>query len=45
MSLIYGINPVEEAINSNKTINKIYFQKGNLEIFSLIKIAREKKIT
>ncbi len=44
MSLIYGINPVEEAINSNKTINKIYFQKGNLEIFSLIKIAREKKI-
>lgn len=44
MSLIYGINPVEEAINSGKTINKIYFQKGNSDIFSLVKKARDKKI-
>lgn len=44
MSLIYGINPVEEAINSNKTINKIYFQKSNNEIFDIVKKARQKKI-
>ncbi|CCZ56492.1 rNA methyltransferase TrmH family group 3 [Clostridium sp. CAG:1219] len=44
MSLIYGINPVEGAINSNKTINKIYFQKSNNEIFDIVKKARQKKI-
>ena len=27
MSLIYGKNPVVEAINSGKTINKIYVAK------------------
>ena len=32
MSLIYGINPVTEAIVSGKTINKIYAQKGNKEV-------------
>ena len=45
MSLIYGINPVKEAINSeNKTINKIYFQKGNIEVYEVIKLARDNKI-
>ena len=45
MSLIYGINPVKEAINSeNKTINKIYFQKGNSEVYEVIKLARDNKI-
>ena len=45
MSLIYGINPVKEAINSeNKTINKIYFQKGNSEVYEIIKLARDNKI-
>ena len=44
MSLIYGINPVEEAINSGKTINKIYIQKGNKEAFEIMKKAKEKRI-
>lgn len=44
MSLIYGINPVEEVIKSGKTINKIYFQKGNQDISSVIKKAMDKKI-
>lgn len=44
MSLIYGINPVTEAIVSGKTINKIYVQKGSKEIFEIIKKAKEKGI-
>lgn len=45
MSLIYGVNPVKEAINSeNKTINKIYFQKGNSEVYEIVKLARDNKI-
>lgn len=44
MSLIYGINPVTEAIVSGKTINKIYIQKGSKEIFEIIKKAKEKGI-
>ena len=36
MSLIYGINPVTEAIVSGKTINKIYAQKGNKEVYQVI---------
>ncbi len=44
MGLIYGINPVTEAIVSGKTINKIYFQNGNKEVYDLIKMAQEKKI-
>ncbi len=44
MSLIYGINPVTEAIVSGKTINKIYVQKGNKEIYDLVKKAKEKRI-
>ncbi len=44
MSLIYGINPVEEAINSGKTINKIYIQKGSKEASIIMKMAKDKKI-
>ena len=44
MSLIYGINPVTEAIVSGKTINKIYAQKGNKEVYLVIQKARENKI-
>ncbi len=44
MSLIYGINPVCEAIDAEKTINKIYFQKGNSEVYDIIKKARNKRI-
>lgn len=44
MSLIYGINPVTEAIVSGKTINKLYVQKGNKEAYNIAKKARENKI-
>ena len=44
MGLIYGKNPVTEAILAGKTINKIYFQKGNKEIFEVIELARKNKI-
>lgn len=44
MSLVYGKNPVYEVISSGKTINKIYFQKGNQEIYEIVKLAQEKKI-
>lgn len=44
MGLVYGINPVTEAIVSGKTINKIYFQKGNKEAYEVVKLAQEKKI-
>lgn len=44
MSLIYGINPVDEAIISGKTINKIYAQKGNREVYEIIKKAKMKRI-
>lgn len=44
MGLIYGINPVKEAIESGKTINKVFGMKGNKEVFELLKIAREKGI-
>lgn len=44
MGLIYGKNPVMEAINSGKTINKIYFSNGNKEIYDIIKSAKDKKI-
>lgn len=44
MALIYGINPVKEAIESGKTINKIYIQKGNKEAFSLGLVAKNKGI-
>ena len=44
MSLIYGVNPVTEAVVSGKTINKIYAQKGNKEILELVKKARNSHI-
>lgn len=44
MSLIYGINPVTEAIVSGKTINKLYIQKGNKEAYNLAKKAKEQRI-
>ena len=44
MALIYGKNPVTEAIVSGKTINKIYFQKGNKEIFEVVELARKNRI-
>ena len=44
MGLIYGINPVHEAIVSGKTINKIYATKGSKEVYEIIKLAKDKKI-
>lgn len=44
MGLIYGKNPVTEAILAGTTINKIYVQKGNKELFETIRLARENKI-
>jgi len=44
MSLIYGINPVTEAIVSGKTINKIYVQKGNKEVHEIIQKAKNNHI-
>ena len=32
MGIIYGKNPVKEAIVSGKTINKIYIQKNMKEL-------------
>ena len=33
MGLIYGINPVHEAIVAGKTINKLYGSKGSKEVY------------
>ena len=44
MGLIYGKNPVMEAIVSGKTINKIYVSKTNKELYELIKLAKSKRI-
>lgn len=44
MGLIYGKNPVTEAITSGKTINKIYVNKGSKDLFDVIKLAKENKI-
>lgn len=44
MGLIYGKNPVLEAIKSNTTINKIYAQTSNKEIDQVIKEALKRKI-
>lgn len=44
MALIYGRNPVLEAINSGITINKIYIQKSNKEIYDIVKLAKDKRI-
>ena len=39
MGIIYGKNPVLEAINSGNTINKIYAQTSNKDIDFIIKEA------
>lgn len=44
MGLIYGKNPVLEAITSGSTINKIYAQTSNKEIDGVIKEALKRKI-
>lgn len=44
MGLIYGINPVHEAIVSGKTINKLYGSKGSKEVYELLKLAKSKGI-
>lgn len=44
MGLIYGINPVHEAIVSGKTINKIYGAKGSREVYEILKLAKSKGI-
>ncbi len=44
MGLIYGKNPILEAINSGKTINKIYFANSSKEIYDIIKLAKDKRI-
>ena len=44
MGLIYGINPVREAIVAGKTINKLYGSKGSKEVYELLKLAKSKGI-
>lgn len=44
MPVIYGRNPVKELIASEKTVNKIYMQKGLKELYELKKEALNKKI-
>lgn len=44
MGIIYGKNPVREAITSGKTINKIYTQGSTKELYDIIKLAKDKKI-
>ncbi|MBR6641397.1 MAG: hypothetical protein IKL08_04310, partial [Clostridia bacterium] len=44
MGLIYGVNPVKEAIESGKTINKLYGSKGSKEVYELLKLAKSKGI-
>lgn len=44
MALIYGKNPIIEAINSGITINKIYIQKTSKELSEIYKFAKAKKI-
>ena len=44
MGLIYGKNPVTEAIVSGKTINKIYVSKNSKDLYEVIKLAKDKRI-
>ena len=44
MPIIYGRNPVKELISSDKTVNKIYIQKGLKELNEIKKEALDKKI-
>lgn len=44
MSIIYGKNPVNEALKSGKTINKLYIQKNSKDLEDIIAFAKEKNI-
>lgn len=44
MGLIYGINPVREAIAAGKTINKLFGSKGSKEVYELLKLGKSKGI-
>lgn len=44
MGLIYGKNPVTEAILSGKTINKIYVQANTKELYEILKLAKDRRI-
>lgn len=44
MGIIYGKNPVKEAIMSGKTINKIYTQGSTKELYDIIKLAKDRRI-
>lgn len=44
MGIIYGKNPVKEAIVSGKTINKIYTQGSSKELYDIIKLAKDRRI-
>ncbi|MEI7802320.1 MAG: 23S rRNA (guanosine(2251)-2'-O)-methyltransferase RlmB [Bacteroidota bacterium] len=45
-SLIYGVHPVEEAINANRSIEKIFIQKGfRTDSFKkIVEVAKERNI-
>lgn len=42
--IIYGKNPIKEAILAEKTINKIYIQKGLKDVSDIILLAKENKL-
>ena len=44
MGIIYGKNPVLEAINANVTINKIYVQKNTKDLNDVLSLAKQKRI-
>ncbi|MEG0872986.1 MAG: 23S rRNA (guanosine(2251)-2'-O)-methyltransferase RlmB [Clostridia bacterium] len=44
MGLIYGRNPVKEAILSGQTINKIYAQADTKEVYDIIKLAKDNRV-
>lgn len=44
MPIVYGRNPVKELICSEKTINKIFIQKGIRDLSELKKLALDKRI-
>jgi len=44
-TLIFGIRSVKEAIDSNKSLNRVYIQRGlkGVSAFDLIKTLHKKK--
>ncbi|MDD2628021.1 MAG: 23S rRNA (guanosine(2251)-2'-O)-methyltransferase RlmB [Clostridia bacterium] len=44
MPTIYGRNPIKELLASDKTINKIYIQKGVKDLYDIKNEALEKKV-